>query len=83
MSTTSGCPCDQYPGSDRTDPNDEERAGRVRIVSTSEPGWSMTYEVECVACARRFRVTQVDGPALHWRWVPRAEKRKRGARTTP
>lgn len=83
MSTTSGCPCDQYPDSDRTDPHDEERAGRVRIASTSEPGWSMTFEVECTACARRFRVTQIDGPALQWRWVPRGEKRKRGARTTP
>jgi len=82
MSKISGCSCERHPAGDRTDPHDEQRAGRMRIVSTSEPGWSMTYDVECTACGRRFLVKQVDGPAPRWTWVPRGEKRKQHARPT-
>jgi hypothetical protein len=69
--------CDPYRDGERTDPNDEQRAGHVRIVETSEPGWSMTYRVECTTCARRFVVKQIDGPTLQWKWVPQGEKRRR------
>lgn len=51
----------------------------MRIVSTSEPGWSMTYLVECTACGRRFTVKQIDGPALQWTWTEHGVKRKRTA----
>lgn len=74
------CRCDAYGDSDGYDPNEEERAGTVRVVSTTEPGWSMTYRVQCAACGREFIVKQIDGPALRWEWVPRGVKRKSGQR---
>lgn len=80
MTRSASCSCAAYTGPDQHEPQKEQDAGRVRILSTSEPGWSMTYVVECVACGRVFNVTQVDGPAVQWHWVPRGEKRKRVAR---
>ena len=80
MSDSRPCRCDAYLDGDGYDPNKEERAGTVRIVSTTEPGWSMTYRVQCAACERGFVVKQIDGPALRWEWVPRGVKRKSGRR---
>jgi hypothetical protein len=77
VTPTEACRCAEYPGLGRFEPQQEQDAGHVAIVSTSEPGWSMTYVVACAACGRVFDVEQIDGPALLWRWVPRGEKRKR------
>ena len=71
------CPCDVYVGESGHDPVKEQDAGAVRIASTSEPGWSMTYLVECVSCGRRCTVKQSDGPSLQWKWVPHGVKRRR------
>jgi hypothetical protein len=62
------CWCESYPGLDQYDPEKEQRAGHVRIVSTSEPGWSMTYVVECTVCGRVFHVEQGDHHVPWWRW---------------
>ncbi|GAA1940350.1 hypothetical protein GCM10009775_35310 [Microbacterium aoyamense] len=71
------CRCEALPGSNR-EPTKEQDAGTVRILSTSEPGWDMTYELVCASCARRYTVRQTDGPATQWKWVPHGLKRRRG-----
>lgn len=71
------CWCQNYPGMDQYEPTKEEKAGHVRIVSTSDPGWSMTYVCECTLCGRVFDVEQGDYHFMWWKWVPRGEKRRR------
>ncbi len=68
------CWCASYPGLDQYEPQKEQSAGHVRILSTSEPGWSMTYACECAVCGRIFDVEQGDYHIMWWRWVPRGEK---------
>lgn len=70
------CWCEGYRASDQFEPDKERDAGHIRIIDTSEPGWSMTYEVECTICGRLFNVDQRDGHVQTWKWVPRGEKRK-------
>lgn len=72
------CWCSVYPGILVHDPRKEEGRGNVRILSTSEPGWSMTYECECTACGRVFDIEQGDHHVTWWKWVPRGAKRRRG-----
>ena len=71
------CWCASYPGHDQYEPAKEEAAGNIRILSTSEPGWSMTYDCECTVCGRGFTVEQGDHHIMWWKWVPRGEKRRR------
>lgn len=72
------CWCECYRAGDTFEPTKEQDAGHIRIVSTSEPGWSMTYEVECLVCGRGFTVDQRDGQIMTWKWKPHGEKRSRG-----
>ena len=69
------CWCEDYPGPLHWDPEREQKEGHVRIVSTSEPGWSMTYECACTVCGRVFDVEQGDHHFTWWRWRPRGVKR--------
>ncbi|WP_405374506.1 MULTISPECIES: hypothetical protein [unclassified Microbacterium] len=69
------CWCQDYPGPDHRDPTREEKDGHVRILSTSAPGWSMTYECECTVCGRIYAVEQGDYHVMWWRW--RGAKRDR------
>jgi hypothetical protein len=71
------CWCENYAGMDQYGPEKEQACGQVRILSTSEPGWSMTYECECAVCGRVFDVEQGDHHITWWKWVPRGEKRRR------
>jgi hypothetical protein len=66
-----GCWCADYPGLLLYDPEKEEAAGHVRIVSTSEPGWSMTFVCACTVCGREFDIQQGDYHYMWWKWVPR------------
>lgn len=70
------CWCENYAGFDRYEPDRERAAGYIQILSTSEPGWSMTYACECTNCGRKFDVEQGDYHVMWWKWVPRSEKRK-------
>lgn len=72
------CWCAAYPGILTNDPRKEEAAGHIRILSTSEPGWSMSYVCECTVCARQFDIEQGDHHFTWWNWVPRGLKRRRG-----
>lgn len=65
------CWCADYPGLESYDPEKEERAGHVRVLSASEPGWSMTFATECAVCGRRFDVEQGEHHFLWWKWSPR------------
>ncbi|PCE13890.1 hypothetical protein AUC47_04350 [Microbacterium sp. SZ1] len=65
------CWCAGYVGILTFDPKKEEAVDHVRIVSTSEPGWSMTYQCECVVCGLTFDVEQGDHHFMWWKWVPR------------
>ena len=69
------CWCANYPGLLTYDPQKEQKSGHARIISTSEPGWSMTYECECTVCGQRFDVEQGDYHVTWWKWVPRGVKR--------
>jgi len=71
------CWCQAYTRLDQFDPEKEQDAGHVRILSTSEPGWSMTFDVECTVCGREFGVEQGEYHVMWWKWVPRGEKRRR------
>lgn len=71
------CWCASYPGLSFYEPDKEERAGYVTILSTSEPGWSMTYHCRCNLCSQEFDVQQGDYHYMWWKWVPRGEKRRR------
>jgi hypothetical protein len=71
------CWCATYPGILSINPEKERDRGHVLILSTSEPGWSMTFETACVVCGRRFDVEQGDHHFLWWNWVPRGEERGR------
>lgn len=73
------CWCSSYVGLLSFDPSKEESRGHVRVLATSEPGWSMTYEAVCVVCGRIFDIEQGDYHVMWWRWVPRGEKRRRPA----
>ncbi|WP_311257158.1 hypothetical protein [Microbacterium sp. WCS2018Hpa-9] len=72
------CWCAVYPGLLTHDPRKEETHGRIRILSTSEPGWSMTYVGECTVCGQVFDIEQGDHHFTWWNWVPRGLKRRRG-----
>ncbi|MGJ0388259.1 hypothetical protein [Microbacterium sp. CGR1] len=72
------CWCAAYPGILTTDPRKEEAADHIRVISTSEPGWSMTYLCECTVCGRQFDIEQGDHHFTWWNWVPRGLKRRRG-----
>lgn len=72
------CWCAVYPGLLTHDPRKEETKGHIRIVSTSEPGWSMTYLCECTVCGQVFDIEQGDHHFTWWNWVPRGLKRRRG-----
>lgn len=72
------CWCAVYPGILTTDPRKEEATGHIRVLSTSEPGWSMTYLCECTVCGRQFDIEQGDHHFTWWNWVPRGRKRRRG-----
>lgn len=72
------CWCAAYPGILTNDPRKEEAAGHIVIRSTSEPGWSMTYDCECTVCGQEFDVEQGDHHFTWWNWVPRGRKRRRG-----
>ncbi|AKV85636.1 hypothetical protein AKG07_04285 [Microbacterium sp. CGR1] len=72
------CWCAAYPGLLTNDPEKEQALGHVSILSTSDPGWSMTYVTECAVCGRLFDVEQGDHHFMWWRWVPRGVKRSRG-----
>lgn len=65
------CWCASYPTSQFFEPAKEERAGYVRILSTSTPGWSMTYECLCTVCEQVFGGEQGDYHYMWWRWAPR------------
>lgn len=71
------CWCSSYVGLLSFDPSKEESRGHIRVLSTSEPALSMTYEVECTACGRVFDIEQGDYHMVWWKWVPRGEKRRR------
>ncbi len=71
------CWCEDYPGPEHRDPHKEEEAGNIRILSTSEPGWSMTYECKCTICGRIYDVEQGDYHVMWWRWRPRGVKRRK------
>ncbi|OAN38063.1 hypothetical protein [Microbacterium sp. H83] len=72
------CWCAVYPGMLTHDPRKEDTSGNVRILSTSEPGWSMTYVCECAVCGLVFDVEQGDHHFMWWDWKPRGPKRRRG-----
>ncbi|MDN3443902.1 hypothetical protein [Microbacterium sp. APC 3901] len=72
------CWCAAYPGQLTHDPRKEETRGHVLILSTSEPGWSMTYLCECTVCGQQFDIEQGDHHFTWWNWVPRGLKRRRG-----
>ena len=72
------CWCESYKANDQFEPSKEQNADHVRIVSTGDPGWSMTYEVECTVCGRLFTVDQRDGHVMTWKWKPHGEKRASG-----
>lgn len=72
------CWCAAYPGILTTDPLEEEAAGRIRMLSASEPGWSMTYLCACTVCGCEFDVEQGNQHFTWWNWVPRGLKRRRG-----
>lgn len=72
------CWCAAYPGILTHDPRKEEAAGHIAILSTSEPGWSMTYLCECTVCGRQFDIEQGDHHFMWWNWVPHGLKRRRG-----
>lgn len=46
------CWCASYPGMDQYEPAKEQDRGHIRIMSASEPGWSMSYVCECTVCGR-------------------------------
>ncbi|SFI37531.1 MULTISPECIES: hypothetical protein [Microbacterium] len=71
------CWCASYPGMDQYEPAKEQDRGHIRIISASEPGWSMSYVCKCTVCGRVFNVEQGDHHVMWWRWVPRGEKRRR------
>jgi hypothetical protein len=71
------CWCEDYTLHDQWRPAKEEERERIRILSHSEPGWDMTYEVECTICGRVFRVEQGAHHVEWWAWVPRGEKRNK------
>lgn len=71
------CWCANYPGLLTYDPAKQQDAGHTIIVSTSEPGWSMTYECACTVCGQVFDVEQGDHHVTWWKWVPRGVKRRR------
>ena len=71
------CWCVNYAGLLTYDPVKQQVAEHVRIISTSEPGWSMTYVTECAVCGQIFDVEQGDHHVTWWKWVPRGVKRRR------
>jgi hypothetical protein len=71
------CWCANYPGLSFYEPSKEEKSGYVRILSTSEPGWSMTYRCVCVLCGQEFEVEQGDYHYTWWKWVPRGLTRRK------
>ena len=71
------CWCANYPGLLAYDPGKQADAGHTKTLSTSEPGWSMTYVCECTVCGQVFDVEQGDHHFLWWEWVPRGVKRRR------
>ena len=71
------CWCANYPGLLMYDPEKEQDRGHARIVSSSEPGWSMTFECACAVCGQVFDVEQGDYHVMWWKWVPRGVKRTR------
>jgi len=71
------CWCAAYPGILTHDPRKEETAGHIAVLSTSEPGWSMSYVSQCTVCERIFDVEQGDHHFTWWNWVPRGVKRQR------
>lgn len=71
------CWCASYPGLLLYEPEAEERAGHVTILSTSEPGWEMTYVCRCEVCQQEFDVKQGNYHYMWWEWVPRGVRRKK------
>lgn len=69
------CWCVNYPGLLTYDPEKQQTVGSIRILSTSEPGWSMTFVAECTVCGRVFDIQQGDHHVMWWKWVPRGVKR--------
>lgn len=65
------CWCANYPGLLAYNPEKQAGAGHITILSTSEPGWSMTYVCQCTVCGQVFDVEQGDHHFLWWEWVPR------------
>lgn len=70
------CWCANYPGLVFYEPSKEVDSGYVRILSTTEPGWSMTYHCVCAVCGQEFDVEQGDYHYMWWKWVPRGIKRR-------
>lgn len=62
------CECTTWHGWLFYEPAKLEKAGKVEILGTSEPGWSMTYDCRCTACGRRCTVDQNDTHFTYWRW---------------
>ncbi len=69
------CWCRSYSDLLLFDPAREQTAGYVRIDGASAPGWSMTYDVTCTVCGRRYAVEQGEYHYPWWKWVPFGDDR--------
>lgn len=64
-----GCPCHLYPSYLMYNPEKEVQAGRVQILSATEPpDWNMSYRCRCNACGTEYDVEQGEYHYTWWQW---------------
>ncbi|TGO05382.1 hypothetical protein [Serinibacter arcticus] len=70
------CECTTWHGWLFYEPTKLVAAGKAEILSTSEPGWSMTYECRCTACGATYSVEQGDYHYTWWQWSKPPKKKR-------
>ncbi len=70
-----GCLCALYLLFDHYNPNEEQTAGNIRIVSmTGGDTCYPAYVCECTLCGRTFSVDEAEYHALWWKWTDAPRK---------
>jgi hypothetical protein len=70
------CECTTWHGWLFYEPDKLVALGKVEILDTTEPGWSMTYRCRCTTCDAVYTVEQGDHHYTWWQWS-RPPRRRR------